>query len=550
MSSVHIAHKNHQINDQTFNHYPENVRLSSDEIEKAKTMLASDGKKAKIKANLMAQRIEKGSNVPVLLKAIHNLWTKNRLGKEQLLNGETELEKLLNNMFQVPGARVEVLRDENNELVCIFFQDARMLSMFNHYPELLLFDATYKLNNREMPLFIQSVVDGNGITEIVSLTVCKSESRVVVEFVLECFKKYNPNWDKVKCVIGDKDFADRVVYKEKFVGVVLQICLFHVLRTFNREITTVKRNITTAQRGNVLNILQSLCYSQSEDDYQKDYKKLCELNLEEVTEYYNTNWHHIRNEWCLFARNTYSNYLNDTNNRSESMNQKLKMVSNRHAGLLSFFENVSTSLSVLTSEKDIKAVRNDMRMQRVQFEDVALASYHAFLTPFVFWKIHSEFGMMERINFVSIDVNTATSDHGRTVSSSKCSCGFHLRMDLPCRHILQFRKHNGLNVFEPELCAKRWTKHYYNASHPALQTNEIIPPQTPMFVQKIRAPEEKDKFKNAAAVTKDINSLIASMATGEYTYYIAKLKQLRKEIVDPTAGIVNSDENSDHLQGK
>ena len=220
--------------------------------------------------------------------------------------------------------------------------------MFNHYPELLLFDATYKLNNREMPLFIQSVVDGNGITEIVSLTVCKSESRVVVEFVLECFKKYNPNWDKVKCVIGDKDFADRVVYKEKFVGVVLQICLFHVLRTFNREITTVKRNITTAQRGIVLNILQSLCYSQSEDDYQKDYKKLCELNLEEVTEYYNT----------------------------------------------------------------------------------------------------------------------------------------------------------------------------------------------------------KDKFKNAAAVTKDINSLIASMATGEYTYYIAKLKQLRKEIVDTTAGIVNSDENSDHLQGK
>ncbi len=152
-------------------------------------------------------------------------------------------------------------------------------------------------NNREMPLFIQSVVDGNGVTEIASLTICKSESRVVVEFILDCFKKYNPNWDKVKCVIGDKDFADRVVYKEKFVGVVLQICLFHVLRTFNREISTVKRNITTAQRA--LDILQSLCYSQSEDDYQKEYKKLCELNLVGVTEYYNTNWHNIRNEWCL-----------------------------------------------------------------------------------------------------------------------------------------------------------------------------------------------------------------------------------------------------------
>lgn len=89
----------------------------------------------------------------------------------------------------MPDARVEVLRDANNELVCIYFQDARMLAMFNHYPEFLLFDATYKLNNREMPLFIQSVVDGNGITEIASLTICKSESRVVVEFLLDCFKK-------------------------------------------------------------------------------------------------------------------------------------------------------------------------------------------------------------------------------------------------------------------------------------------------------------------------------------------------------------------------
>ncbi len=250
------------------------------------------------------------------------------------------------------------------------------------------------------------------------------------------------------------------------------------------------------------------------------------------------------------ALNTYSNYLNDTNNRSESMNQKLKMVSNRHAGSLSFFENVSTSLAVLTSEKDITAVRNEMRTQRIQFEDASLASYHAFLTPFVFSKIRIEFEMMERVNFVSIDVNTATSDHGRTVSLSKCSCGFNLRMDLPCRHILKFRKHNELNIFAPEICARRWTKHYYNASHPALQANEIIPPQIPIFVQKIRAPEEKDKFKSAASVTKDINSLISSMVTGEYTYYIEKLKELRKEIVGPTPGIVNSDENSDHLRGK
>lgn len=543
---MNLTHTNHQLNEQTFRHYPENVRLSNEEKVKATTMLQSKGKKALIKANLMTERIANGNFAPVSMKDIHNLDTKDRLGKEQLRDGENELEKMLNCMLQLPGAKVEVLRDENNELVCVYFQDLRMLTMFNHYPELLLFDATYKMNNREMPLFVQSVVDGNGITEIVSLTICRSESRVVVEFVLDCFKKYNPNWQKIKCIIGDKDFADRVVYKEKFDGVVLQICLFHVLRTFNREITIAKRGITKDQRENALEILQELCYSRSEVEYQKHYQKLFELQLKSVMEYYNTNWHTIRNEWSLYARNDYSNYLNDTNNRSESMNQKLKAVSNRNANLLSFFENVSTTLTVLTSEKDLKVVRNDMRTTRIRFEDEALAKYHEFLTPFIFWKIHGEFELLEKVNFVSIDNIMGVSDHERIVSSSKCSCEFHSRMDLPCRHILKFRKQNGMNVFAPEICATRWTKHYYNASHPALQMNENIPAATPIYIRKIRAPEEKDKYKAAASLTKDINSLISTMVTGEYTFFLDKLKDLKKQIV----GSTNSVENSENSQGK
>lgn len=157
----------------------------------------------------MASRKKQGNEAP-----IHNLQTKKRVEKEKIIPGENELEKLLASMLKVPGAKVRLLRDENDELVCIFFQDTRMASMFDKYPELVLYDATYKMNDREMPLFVQSAVDGNGTTEIVTLAICKSESRVVIEFVLDCFKDLNANWTKIQCVIGDKDFADRIVYKE------------------------------------------------------------------------------------------------------------------------------------------------------------------------------------------------------------------------------------------------------------------------------------------------------------------------------------------------
>lgn len=526
------VHENHQLNQQTFLHYPENVRLTKEEINLASTSLEADGKKFKIKNELMEERKKHGNQAPILLKSIHNLQTAKRIDKEKVIPGESELEKLLSSMLKVPGANVRVLRDENDELVCIFFQDTRMASIFDKYPELLLYDATYKMNEREMPLFVQSVVDGNGTTEIVALAICKSESRAVIEFVLDSFKEINPNWTKIKCVIGDKDFADRIVYKEKFIGVALQICLFHVLRTFNREISA-KRGITKDERQKALEILQRLCYASSYDYYDEQYEKLCQLNIESVTEYYNTNWHSIKDEWTLCGRNQYANYLNSTNNRSESMNHKIKTVGTRNSNLLTFFENVSTSVSVLASEKDIKVLRQDMRVERIRFQDANLLNYHQFLTPFVFSKIQLEFGQMEIVNFTSCDTDSGITISGRTVTSSNCSCEFHLSMNLPCRHILRFRKEIGMELFAPELCAPRWTAQYYNTSHPALQMNVHIPVTVPIYVQKVRIPEEKDRYRAAASITKEINTLVSTMATGQYTFFLEKLKNFKNQIHTP-----------------
>lgn len=131
-----------------------------------------------------------------------------------------------------------------------------MQHFFAKYPELILYDATYKLNNRDMPLFTQCVIDGNGQTEIASLFICKSESREGIGAMLDVFKEFNKDWAKTEVIIGDKDFADRSVYKERFPLAVLQICLYHVLTTFHREITTQKRDISASQRLTALAILK------------------------------------------------------------------------------------------------------------------------------------------------------------------------------------------------------------------------------------------------------------------------------------------------------
>lgn len=244
-----------------------------------------------------------------------------------------------------------------------------MKHLYAKYPEVILFDATYKLNNREMPLFIQCIIDGNGETEIASLFICKSESRNAIGAMLDTFKKFNQEWPKTNVIIGDKDFADRSVYNVKFPQAVLQICLYHVLAVFRREITTQKRNISASQRVSALEILQRIVYAENVDIYNSAYEELSNLGLELVTKYFDENWHSCKEEWTMFGRNKYAHYMSITNNRNERLNRTFKQIGNRYANLLIFFENISTSVSVIASEKDIKTIRTTMKVERTRFEE-------------------------------------------------------------------------------------------------------------------------------------------------------------------------------------
>lgn len=244
-----------------------------------------------------------------------------------------------------------------------------MAQLFDRYPEVLLFDATYKLNNRNLPLILQLCVDGNGETEIISIFLAQSESCLSVGAMVDIFQEFNKAWTATRVIIGDKDFSDRKIYAEKFPKAVLQICLYHVLVNFSREITTSKRNITKAEREVVLEIIQRLVYSASEESYDSIYNEFVALNLKDVIDYYNDNWHNIRTEWTLFGRNKFANYLNWTNNRTESINQKFKMLSNRYANLFTFFNNLFTTIFVMASERDIRAVKNTMKVSRKRFDD-------------------------------------------------------------------------------------------------------------------------------------------------------------------------------------
>ncbi|RWS18712.1 uncharacterized protein B4U80_07169, partial [Leptotrombidium deliense] len=234
------------------------------------SQLKVKGNKKIIQTNIMA-----ATNKVITLKDIHNLNSK----LKAKTTGVTDLQALVTEIRKIQGATIEIAVSDDNELLGVHFQDQRMKQMFEHYPELVIYDATYKLNNLRMPIFLLLVVDGNGESEIISIWFVKSESHFVFTSMANIFKQQNPSYEAIEVFMADKDFADREAVKECFPGKYIGICIFHVLRTFKREITEAKRKITPPQKFAVMDILQKMVYSYDEDKYNEYYESLMSLNL-------------------------------------------------------------------------------------------------------------------------------------------------------------------------------------------------------------------------------------------------------------------------------
>ena len=114
------------------------------------------------------------------------------------------------------GSVVEIAVTKDDVVDGIFYQDKEMRHIYRCFPEMVFVDATYKLNDLRMPIYLFVIEDGNGETEIVALWMVAKEDEASIGGMVEIFKKHNPDWNKMTTIMADKDFVERDVLKEKF----------------------------------------------------------------------------------------------------------------------------------------------------------------------------------------------------------------------------------------------------------------------------------------------------------------------------------------------
>ena len=91
-----------------------------------------------------------------------------------------------------------------------------------------------------MPLFVLIAIDGNNSIDVVGVFVTLTESPTSLGCIIKTFQEGNPSWPQTQVILTDKDLTERSVFTELFPYASLQLCLFHTIRNFQREITTKK----------------------------------------------------------------------------------------------------------------------------------------------------------------------------------------------------------------------------------------------------------------------------------------------------------------------
>ena len=245
-----------------------------------------------------------------------------------------------------------------------------------------------------------------------------------------------------------------------------------------REISSERLGISQAERTMCLEILNKIAYAQDDDEYTQLHEQLKQCVPRPVLKYFNSNWHDIHEQWWVDGlKNANCNFMNRTNNRVESINQKLKMVVTRYSGITWFFQDLMKCLSSLAIERNRRAIKAIVKRQISSSSNPVLNQYMALLTPCAFEFLRAQLAFSQKGTFVG-DVDDETcefmSKNRKIITKlDDCSCGFVSAMRLPCHHVLFMHCHRDVSEYDETLCAERWKLQHFIENHRVYHKNGL-----------------------------------------------------------------------------
>ncbi|XP_065313891.1 uncharacterized protein LOC135923197 isoform X3 [Gordionus sp. m RMFG-2023] len=230
------------------------------------------------------------------------------------------------------------------------------------------------------------------------------------------------------------------------------------------------------------------------------------------------------------------------------MNRVLKTLIKKHSNLTNFFKNLNICIDTSNEEKNHNVIMNLKKISTISYpENSVKFKYQNILTNAAFKRI------LDQLNLsISHDEGNSTL----TVLPSNCSCGYLESILLPCRHIFEYRRLNGIDLFDQNLCHPRWQRDYFMNSKIYMMTdknkiltnninqNDIDGTRINHTINEKKILSSDEKFRKVKDIMQNISSLSSQMNQNAFNKIYTYLKYVYKDLCQPTPKIIEQFEHA------
>ncbi|XP_074776062.1 zinc finger SWIM domain-containing protein 3 [Athene noctua] len=195
------------------------------------------------------------------------------------------------------GLLASVSADSDHGLDRLSFQTSKMKSSFLRFPKSLLLHRALSEGGHVLYAFL--VENKEQVGKVVHLSLLKDDTGQSVREMLTVFKEFNPEWQKVQAVFVDISFFHRAVLQELFPSARVLLSVSHAVRLLEKNVKEAE--ISSSLKQSLMLALQKAACSPSPASLDALSQLAKPVVSPALYDDLQANWFSCESSWCMYA---------------------------------------------------------------------------------------------------------------------------------------------------------------------------------------------------------------------------------------------------------
>ena len=348
------------------------------------------------------------------------------------------------------------------------------------------------------------------------------ESAASLDRVAKDFLAAMGDMTKTSTVMLDRDQASILAMRQNLPHARILLCSFHVLKNFKKRVSELL--LPTGDEEKIFRTMRRILYAKSEDHMDQLMSELLGQN-EEMFLYLSSNWMEDKEMWALHLRDSIITFGNNTNNRLEAENGKLKHLLSSSSSLTECVRSLMLHNQILDAERCYSNFLQTSKSTHYLNTEPDIQALFSSLTDFAISKVQSNY---KQYDVMVIGEETSRVYHvtdqdksyNVNLENKLCSCTFSCQYQLPCRHQIYLTRHLGLEVADLAV-GSRWCK-----ANTRLESQAIDSSVRVSVTETNAVLTANQRYNKASDLTKRLAHVMSTFGTQQFLHRHNLLKEI------------------------